>query len=257
MPSSSLTIPLGSSYPLGVFQAGGLTSTTVKVSAGDTIYYKSTPLVSSASNDGNITNGNSQTFTNPTWLISASSSSLLVTDYQGGGDIEQVFQTWVPIRSQQQVPLAGATSAGQLLCTGTLNTFVAVAGVATGQAMFYLDPATFPLASGRTPKVRIVGNVTSNAVAPACTNLVYALYPVATTGGASGAVPTVATLGTVVTSVTITSPNATTQAVAAGPAVSFPAAGWYCFALTVGTGGTAANANTIHGFELQVERTAP
>ena len=123
--------------------------------------------------------------------------------------------------------------------------------------MFYLDPALFP-GGPRTPKIRLRANVTTNAVAPNCTNLVYDLCPVATVGGASGAVPTIATVGTAVaTTVTIATPLATTQTVGTGASATFPAAGWYCFRLTVGTGGTAANANTIHGFELQVQRTAP
>jgi hypothetical protein len=180
------------------------------------------------------------------------------TDYWGGGDVEAEFSTWQPLFSTQQVPLAGGTAAGALLATGVLDTFVAVAGAATGQGRFYLAPALFPGGGTRSAKIRLRANVTTNAVAPACTNLVYDLVPVATVGGASGAVPTIATVGTAVaTTVTIATPNATTQTVGTGATAPFPAAGWYAFRLTVGTGGTAANANTIHGFELQVARTAP
>jgi len=248
------SLPVGS-YPLLVC-GQGQAATNLLVSAGGTIYYRGDRNVSSS--DTAVTNGSNVTVTGPTWIISASSSAVTVTDYPSAGDMEAEFATWQPLNAQQQVPLAGSTSAGQLLATGTLNTFVAVAGTATGQGMFYLDPALFPGGlQGRTPKIRIRGNVTTNAVAPACTNLVYGLVPVATVGGASAAVPTVATVSAATVAATIVTPLATTQTVGTSASAPFPAAGWYAFSLTVGTGGTAANANTIHGFELQVQRTAP
>ena len=247
-----------SNYPMFVGPRGDSTAVNVKVTAGGTIYYGADQNVSSSSNLGNVTNGNNTTFTTPTWIISASTSVVQVTTYSGGGDVEAIFETWESIYSIQQVPLAGGTAAGAYLQTGLLNTFVAVAGTATGQSMFYLDPGLYPAGvSSHTSKLRLRANVTTNAVAPACTNLVYALMPVATTGGASGAVPTVATVGAAVCSVTILTPNATTQTVGTGSQVAFPAAGWYCLQLTVGTGGTAANANTLHGFDVQAIRTAP
>ena len=256
MPVDVQTIGLGSGYALPVFTAGGLTATVVKVTAGDSVYYDYASTVSSSSNTGTITNGSSQTLTREAWLISAGSSQVQISNYWGGGDIESLFGSWVAIRRVDSVPLAGGTAAGQLIHTGPLGTFVAAAGAATGEGMFYLDPSDYP-SSARTAKIRVRGHVTSNAVAPACTNLVYALYPVATVGGASGAVPTIATVGTVVCSATITTPSATTQTAAVSTAVAYPSAGWYCLALTVGTGGTAANANTVHGFEVQASRTAP
>ena len=249
---------VGSGYPLFVGPRGDSVAVNLKVTGGGTIYYGADSTVSSSSNLGSITNGSNTTLTSPSWIISASSSVVQVTTYSGGGDVEALFETWESIQSIQQVPLAGGTAAGAYLQTGLLNTFVAVAGTATGQGMFYLDPGLYPGgASAHTPKVRLRANVTTNAVAPACTNLVYALMPVATTGGASGAVPTVATVGAAVCSATILTPNATTQTVGTSANAAFPAAGWYVFQLTVGTGGTAANANTIHGFDLQMLRTAP
>jgi hypothetical protein len=54
-------------------------SNTVKVVGGDTVYYADQPYVTSSSNQGSLTNGNSQSFTTGVWLKSAGSSAVTVT----------------------------------------------------------------------------------------------------------------------------------------------------------------------------------
>ncbi len=258
MPVDTETIGLTSGYPLQVFSQGGLAATVIKVTGGDSIYYGANSTVSSSSNTGTLTNGSSLTVTALTYIISAGNSQVTLTNYSGGGDLENAFAAWQRVHAVQGAALADSTSAGAYLHTGPLGTFVAVAGAATGQAAFYLDPAVYPPSvSGRTPKIRLRAWVIANAVAPACTSFVYALVPVATTAGTSGNAPTVATVSAATCSATILTPSATTLTVGTSTAVAFPAAGWFAVQLTVGSGGTAANAQTTHGFELQANRSAP
>lgn len=252
------TYNVGTGNAVFVGPAGGQTSVTVKVSAGDTIYYRASLPVSSGTNDGNVTSGNSVTLTVPSWIISAGSSAITQTAYDGGGDTEAIFTGWKTIKSVSGYTLAGATAAGTYIATGPLATFVAAAGTATGQGAFYLDPALYQSGpSSHTPKIRVRGACITNAVAPACTTIGYSLLPVATTGGGSGAVPTIATVGSATVTASFATPNATTTTNAYSSSAAFPAAGLYCLGLVIGTGGTAANANTVHDFELQVQQTAP
>lgn len=243
---------------LFVGPTGGQTSVNIKVAAGDTIYYRSTLPVTSGTNDGSITNGNNATFTTPNYIISAGNSAVTQTAYDGGGDTEALYGGWRSIRTVSGYTLAGTTSAGTYLATGPLATFVAAAGTATGQGAFYLDPALFSAGpSSHTPKVRIRGACITNAVAPACTTVGYSLLPVASVGGGSGAVPTIATVGAATVTASFATPLATTTTNAYSTSVAFPAAGLYCLGLVIGAGGTAANANTVHDFELQVQLTSP
>ena len=51
-------------------------SVTISVVGGDTLYYDFDPVVNSGNNSGSLTSGQSQTFTHPVWVASASRSSL-------------------------------------------------------------------------------------------------------------------------------------------------------------------------------------
>jgi hypothetical protein len=122
-----------------------------------------------------------------------------------------------------------------------------VAAATTGAFAFPLDPADFVAPAGKTLKARVKASMIVNAVAPTNT-FTFGLYPVATTGGASGSAPTIATVGTVVTGSTaaIVAPSA---AAGATPVVSttftFPAAGYYVLGAVVTAGGAANSVVTV------------
>jgi hypothetical protein len=96
---------------------------------------------------------------------------------------------------------AAAAAAGTYPLRQDFGTIVTLPSIAANSA-FYLDPDDF-LATGRTTKYRTRGYVITNAVAPTATYAI-SLFPVATWGGASGAAPTIATLGAAVAGSTLT-----------------------------------------------------
>jgi hypothetical protein len=118
-----------------------------------------------------------------------------------------------------------------------VNTLLVGASVINTQ--LYLDPADYA-ANARTTKLRIRATATPNAVAPGVTYTV-GLYPIATVGGASGAAPTVATIGAVVAGSTavITTPAAAVPTTVTGADFNFPAAGNYALGFTTNTGSIA------------------
>jgi hypothetical protein len=138
-------------------------------------------------------------------------------------------------------PIGGGAAASTLvLRTDEVN--MTLPATALFSAL-YLDPADWTT-PGRTVKYMLRGTVTTNAVAPTC-SYNFALYPVASWGGASGSAPTIATFGTVVPSSTTPTIAAPAAAGPAAPVVSVfdaPAAGWYALAV-IQTGASAANAN--------------
>lgn len=139
----------------------------------------------------------------------------------------------------------GAAAATHVLRVSIGDTITAVP-VTAGIAAVYLDPAHWT-ASGRVVRYLLRGSITTNAVAPTST-YAYALFPVATWGGASGAAPTVATLSAAVTGSTTASIVAPAAAGPAAPVtIEFdaPAVGWYVLGV-VQTGAAAANANVSH-----------
>lgn len=110
-----------------------------------------------------------------------------------------------------------------------------------------LDPADWA-ANARTTKLRIRWSLTVNAVAPA-TNFAPGLYPVATTGGASGSAASIATLGAVVagSTATFTAPAATSHTVTLSTEFNAPSAGPYVFGVVAGGGVAAGSSSALIG----------
>jgi hypothetical protein len=138
--------------------------------------------------------------------------------------------------------LAGAAAAGTYISRRDLATTTAVPVTAV-TSVVYLDPDNWA-ASGRTVRYSLRGSVITNAVAPTAT-YAFALFPVATWGGASGAAPTAATIGAAVagsTTTTIVAPAAAGPSTPVTAEFDAPAAGWYVVGM-VQTGAAAANAN--------------
>lgn len=126
-----------------------------------------------------------------------------------------------------------------------------LAGVDSARSVVRIEPGDHAV-SGRTAKMRLATTLLTNAVAPANT-LTIALYPVLTFGGASGAAPTVATLGAAVTGSTGTfvTPAASASIYQATDDFDVPGAGWYVIGLTVNVA-PAANAQQTVETTLQV-----
>lgn len=139
--------------------------------------------------------------------------------------------------------LSGAAAAATYPLRVDFGGPLAAVPVAAATSIAYLDPDNWA-AGGRVVRYVLRGSIITNAVAPTST-YAYALFPVATWGGASGATPTVATLGAAVT-------GSTTANIAApalgGPStpvsIEFdaPTVGWYVLGM-VQTGASVANAN--------------
>jgi hypothetical protein len=149
---------------------------------------------------------------------------------------------------------------GTYLLTGGAHPAAAASGSvqtlgAAGTAgwAFRLDPARYG-ANARTTKLILHWELNVNAVAPG-TNFVPGLYPVASFGGASGAAPTINTLGAVVTgsTATFTTPAASAYTPLDSTEINFPAAGPYCFGVSVG-GGVAAGSQSIIKVALEMRQ---
>jgi hypothetical protein len=143
--------------------------------------------------------------------------------------------------------LVGSAAAGTYILRNDFGALTVVPVPAATSAI-YLDPNDWT-ASGRVVRYVLRASLLTNAVAPTA-SYQFAMFPVATWGGASGVAPTVATVGAAVTgstSTTIAAPPATTMN---GPTVTefdAPAAGWYVLGL-IQTGASVANANvTVFG----------
>jgi hypothetical protein len=158
-------------------------------------------------------------------------------------DYETAFSTYKSGTIERFASSAAAPVAGTyVLHGGTGAGQLAVVPVTLANYRpFYIDPADFT-AGSRTNKLRLRAQLFTNAVAPA-TNWTVGLYPVATYGGASGAEPTIATLGAVVAGSTIAfnAPGVTSQSQGNSGDFTAPAAGYYVFAV-VNSGAAAAGA---------------
>lgn len=129
----------------------------------------------------------------------------------------------------------------------------ATGGASTGLCAFWFDPADWQVAA-RTTQIRVRGELVTNAVAPgASTVFTFGCYPVATWGGASNALPTVATFGTVsVACPAISNPAANTATHVEATPVNAPAAGWYVLACVLSGAAAASGAVETMVAELQV-----
>lgn len=106
-------------------------------------------------------------------------------------------------------------------------------GASAGAFVIYLDPSDF-LAGSRTAALRLRALMFTDAVAPGA-DFVFGLYPVAAFIGASGAYPSINTVGTVVAGsvVNFAAPgtNVSLQGVSAD--FSVPAAGFYTIGVNI------------------------
>jgi hypothetical protein len=152
-------------------------------------------------------------------------------------DIEAATSLYKPITDWR----VGSVIAGGVAATTLMFAYVstvAVAAASSAVCNLRLNPADFP-----TSKLKVQGQVVTNAVAPAI-NFAFHLYPIATWGGASGANPTIASLGTSLGSGTVTAPaSGGPSSIAESADFDFPAAGSYALAV-VTSGTTAANSDT-------------
>jgi hypothetical protein len=135
---------------------------------------------------------------------------------------------------------------------------MAVSGTGTlyPQQVFYLRGADYPTVNGKATKLRIVGSVHCNDVAPNATAITFTfgLHPITRPATSGGAGLVIYTAGTVVTGsngAVVTTPAADSSNNAVGSDFAFPADGWY--ALCCVTSATiATSAHTHITCELQM-----
>jgi hypothetical protein len=144
-------------------------------------------------------------------------------------------------------------SLGNVSSAGAVNVAAGNASASPGDFAIHLDPAIYN-ANARTTKLAIRAAVFTNAVAPAV-NYLYALFPIATYGGASGATPTIASLGAAVTgsSITINTPAAAGPTTLVSTDFNFPAAGFYVLGI-VPSGAATAGSVQAHVAQLEMRQ---
>lgn len=160
----------------------------------------------------------------------------LLGTYRGLGEDIRAAAVWV-----------STTTANTYILHTQAATAITAANSAFGA--FYLDPADYAI-SGYTTKLRLRSWVLTDSVAPAV-NLTVGLYPVTAFGGGSNVLPLISTIGAAIASSTYTTPGASTQTKTDAADVTFPTAGWYCFAYAP-SGTTATNSNGTIGARLMV-----
>jgi hypothetical protein len=120
-----------------------------------------------------------------------------------------------------------------------------------GAAVFYLDPADYTAAS-RTTKYRVRATLLVNATAPAC-NFTVGLYPVSAVAGAATELNL--TLGTVTagSTVTFTTPSASTLNQGNSGDFTAPTAGYYALGV-LNSGSPIANSVMDFNVTLQMRQ---
>jgi hypothetical protein len=169
-------------------------------------------------------------------------------------NLSAAFTTWKTIQWGSGTPTSGIVTVG-----GTYGLYPAAGSASaawtTGLApySFYLNPADY-LANARTTKLRLRAQCVVNGAAPG-TNIVPGLYPVSSFGGASGASPTIAGVGTVITGSTVifTTPAASSNTVSTSTEFNAPAAAAYVFMAAIG-GGFAAGSQVSLMLQLQMRQ---
>lgn len=179
-----------------------------------------------------------------------------ITGSTDGGTIKTdytpAFSTYKEVTSRYSTVLDSsvATSTYILFNGGALiNTPVGSATAVAHTGAIYLDPADYSATTGsttRTTKLSLRAHCFTNAVAPATTFTV-GLYPITAFAGASGAVSSINTVGTVVGSstVTFTTPGASNSFTATSSDFTAPTAGFYCLAFTNAAIVAASSKNSI------------
>ena len=163
-------------------------------------------------------------------------------------NLAAAFTTWKDI-----VRVSGALAAGAGTATYVVNNGTYQVGAAnSGFAAYYLDPSDYT-ANSRTTRYRIRWACLVNAVNTAAT-LTCGLSPVTAFGGASGALPTIGSVGAAVTGSTVafTSPLASTNTVVLSSEFNAPSAGMYVFTVALSPGLAAGSSATIFaGLEMR------
>lgn len=116
----------------------------------------------------------------------------------------------------------------------SINTCTSGTANALTPALIYIDSADYPTVNGKTPKLRIRGNILVNALGTTST-ITFGLFPVTATPSAGGANSVSHTLGTVVTGsngAAQASPSANTNYAVVGSDFALPANGWYVIGVT-------------------------
>lgn len=175
------------------------------------------------------------------------------TPGQVGADPAGALAAWKLIRTAASGSNAlSAAAAGTFLVSNDGSIF-APGAANSGRAAFWFDPADFAVAT-KTVKLRVRGMLQTNAVAPTAI-FTAELCPITAFGGASGAYPTIASVGAPVISAPFNAgvaPPASSQNHAEAAAVSGITAGWYALCLLLGSG-MAASSTAIAFLELQVQ----
>ncbi len=156
--------------------------------------------------------------------------------------------------------------AGSHIAGRTANTYIfppaggvmVVSGVGTlyPQQVFYLRNADYPTVNGKATKLRVVGSVHCNDVAPNATAITFTfgLHPItrpATSGGAGLVIYTAGTAVTGSNGAVVTTPAADSSTNAVGSDFAIPADGWYALCC-VTTATVAVSAHTHLTCELQM-----
>jgi hypothetical protein len=128
---------------------------------------------------------------------------------------------------------------------------LALGSGASVAGLFQLDPAWLPDVPGKTKKIRCGFNIHTNAVAPG-RDVTVALKPKGNRGGASGATPTLTSVGAAVCSAVAASAalGATDDENADSAEADFPAAGLYVMTLTT-SGAFTAGATAYFRWRVQ------
>ncbi len=225
--------------------SGSIHNTRVKHAAGSSIGYAVAPIASSLTKlslRDNDFSGSAQGGVDP--VLPSTIPSFEATGNRGLADYPSRDATYKHVARGRHLIGSAAPAATYLF--GESEGGIIGASLPY-RAILYLDSADHAIA-GRTTKVRVAGRVLTNAVAPGIT-FTFGLYPVTGWGGASGANPTVTSVGAAVASVAL-SPGASAQVEAESVDVNFPTTGW--FALGCVTSGVNAT-NAIAALLVQLE----
>lgn len=161
------------------------------------------------------------------------------------------FNRWSLIREIRNSSIGSATAAGTYVVDPG-GAILNATGANGGFQIFRLDPAEYPAGpSGATPLIRLRADLLCNAVAPGNT-ITASLLPVTAFAGASGALPTVSTVGAATVSVAFATPAASSQTSSTSATANFPSAGWFILAIVL-TGAAATNALEQIGVRLEVQ----
>jgi hypothetical protein len=185
-------------------------------------------------------------YTSGSGTISSADTYIGAIQKLNGNAVAQLASYYTLIHSQLNYIATGtAATAYTVIQSNVQYPTSTVTGGASNvaPAAIYIAAADYPSVNGLTPKLRIRGNIFTNAVAPTG-NFTFGLYPITAPVSAGGAGLRSHTIGTVVTGsdgATQTTPAANTNYNLVGSDFALPADGWYVVCiLTTGTIATSS-----------------